>query len=199
MSQDILIAGVGGQGTVLASRLIAAAAMAEDQFVRTAETIGMAQRGGSVVSHVRIDAENRSPLIPQGKADLIIAFEPAEAARSLHRLALGGRCIVNTKAIYPITVTLSGAPYDMDAITGYIRQQAPGSVFLDASALAAACGGEKALNIVLIGAAIGYGFLPIQLEKMAGVIKNTVAPRFTEMNLKALHSGYAAAKGGHNE
>ncbi len=77
MAQDILITGVGGQGTVLASRLIAACAMAEGQFVRTAETIGMAQRGGSVVSHVRIGAADRSPLIPLGGADLIIAFEPA--------------------------------------------------------------------------------------------------------------------------
>ena len=134
MRQDILIAGVGGQGTVLASRLIAAAAMAQGAFVRTAETIGMAQRGGSVVSHVRITAEELSPLIPLAKADLIIAFEPAEAVRSLERLAPGGRCIVNTKPIYPISVTLQGASYPLAEIQSHIQKQAPDSFFLDASA-----------------------------------------------------------------
>ena len=198
MRQDILIAGVGGQGTVLASRLIAAAAMAQGAFVRTAETIGMAQRGGSVVSHVRIAAEELSPLIPLAKADLIIAFEPAEAVRSLERLAPGGRCIVNTKPIYPISVTLQGASYPLAEIQSHIQKQAPDSFFLDASALAQKAGGEKALNIVLLGAAIGFGLLPISLEQMADTIAQTVPTRFQEMNQRALQAGFAAAQGGIN-
>lgn len=198
MRQDILIAGVGGQGTVLASRLIAAAAMAQGAFVRTAETIGMAQRGGSVVSHVRIAAEELSPLIPLAKADLIIAFEPAEAVRSLERLAPGGRCIVNTKPIYPISVTLQGASYPLAEIQSHIQKQAPDSFFLDASALAQKAGGEKALNIVLLGAAIGFGLLPISLEQMADTIAQTVPTRFQEMNQRALQAGFAAAQGGNN-
>lgn len=198
MRQDILIAGVGGQGTVLASRLIAAAAMAQGAFVRTAETIGMAQRGGSVVSHVRITAEELSPLIPLAKADLIIAFEPAEAVRSLERLAPGGRCIVNTKPIYPISVTLQGASYPLAEIQSHIQKQAPDSFFLDASALAQKAGGEKALNIVLLGAAIGFGLLPISLEQMADTIAQTVPTRFQEMNQRALQAGFAAAQGGIN-
>lgn len=198
MRQDILIAGVGGQGTVLASRLIAAAAMAQGAFVRTAETIGMAQRGGSVVSHVRIAAEELSPLIPLAKADLIIAFEPAEAVRSLERLAPGGRCIVNTKPIYPISVTLQGASYPLAEIQSHIQKQAPDSFFLDASALAQKAGGEKALNIVLLGAAIGFGLLPISLKQMADTIAQTVPTRFQEMNQRALQTGFAAAQGGIN-
>lgn len=198
MRQDILIAGVGGQGTVLASRLIAAAAMAQGAFVRTAETIGMAQRGGSVVSHVRITAEELSPLIPLAKADLIIAFEPAEAVRSLERLAPGGRCIVNTKPIYPISVTLQGASYPLAEIQSHIQKQAPDSFFLDASALAQKAGGEKALNIVLLGAAIGFGLLPISLKQMADTIAQTVPTRFQEMNQRALQAGFAAAQGGNN-
>ena len=196
MKQDILIAGVGGQGTVLASRLIAAAAMAQGSFVRTAETIGMAQRGGSVVSHVRIGAEELSPLIPFEKADLIIAFEPAEAARSLERLAPSGRCIVNTKPIYPISVTLQGAPYPLTEIQNHIQQKASDSFFLDASAIAQKAGGEKALNIVLLGAAIGFGLLPISLEQMADTVAQTVPVRFQEMNERALQAGFAAAQGG---
>lgn len=198
MRQDILIAGVGGQGTVLASRLIAAAAMEQGAFVRTAETIGMAQRGGSVVSHVRIAAEELSPLIPLAKAALIIAFEPAEAVRSLERLAPGGRCIVNTKPIYPISVTLQGASYPLAEIQSHIQKQAPDSFFLDASALAQKAGGEKALNIVLLGAAIGFGLLPISLKQMADTIAQTVPTRFQEMNQRALQTGFAAAQGGIN-
>lgn len=92
MNKDILICGVGGQGTVLASKLTASAAMREGNIVHSAETIGMAQRGGSVTSHVRIGDKAFSPLIPDGKADLILAFEPAEAVRNLHFLKIWWKC-----------------------------------------------------------------------------------------------------------
>ena len=91
MNKDILLCGVGGQGTVLASKLIAAAAMREGHTVHSAETIGMAQRGGSVTSHIRIGEDIGSPLIPFGAADMILAFEPAEAVRNLHYLKPGER------------------------------------------------------------------------------------------------------------
>ena len=91
MKCDVLIAGVGGQGTILASKLIARSAMEDGLFVRSSETIGMAQRGGSVVSHVRVDCEEGSSVIPLHTADLLLAFEPAEAARHLNRLKKGGK------------------------------------------------------------------------------------------------------------
>ena len=105
---NILLAGVGGQGTVLASKLLARAAMDAGLNVRTAETIGMAQRGGCVVSHVRTGDDIASPLVPKHTADVMIAFEPAEAVRCLDYLAPDGAVIVNKKAVMPITVNFGG-------------------------------------------------------------------------------------------
>lgn len=107
---NVLISGVGGQGTVLASKLIAAAAMAKELDVRTTETIGMAQRGGSVVSHVRIGQNINSPLIPQRAAHAVIGFEPAEAVRVLPYLSADGLMIVCDKAMKPVTSSLKGIP-----------------------------------------------------------------------------------------
>lgn len=112
MRKNCLLCGVGGQGVVLASKLIAYAALDKGMFVRTTETIGMAQRGGSVVSHVRMGEEIHSPMIPKGQADVILAFEPAEAVRSLPYLREGGMLIVNRKAVKPVTATLGGGQYD---------------------------------------------------------------------------------------
>ena len=111
MKKDILICGVGGQGTVLASKLIAAAAMEEGNTVHSAETIGMAQRGGSVTSHVRI-GEAYSPLIPKGKCDMILAFEPAEAVRNLPYLKKDGLVIVSSAPVKPTTESLHETGYD---------------------------------------------------------------------------------------
>ena len=96
MNKNCLLCGVGGQGTVLASRLIAQAAMERGHFARTTETIGMAQRGGCVVSHVRIGEECQSPLIPLGKADILVGFEPGEAVRCLPSLAPGAASAINS-------------------------------------------------------------------------------------------------------
>ncbi|MDR0324210.1 MAG: 2-oxoacid:acceptor oxidoreductase family protein, partial [Treponema sp.] len=111
MTFNCLIAGVGGQGTVLASKLIAAAAMKSGFSVRTTETIGMAQRGGSVVSHVRIGDDIFSPLIPVGRADALVAFEPGEAVRQLPFLKDGGVLIVSDTAIKPVAA-LQGSSFD---------------------------------------------------------------------------------------
>ena len=103
MNKNCLLCGVGGQGVVLASKLIAYAAMDKGMDVRTSETIGMAQRGGSVVSHVRMGTKIHSPMIPKGCADVIMAFEPAEAVRCLPYLKEGGVAVVNQKAVQPLT------------------------------------------------------------------------------------------------
>ena len=105
MMKSFILAGVGGQGTVLASKLIAKAAMARGECVRTAETIGMAQRGGSVVSHVRVGASH-SPMVPLGGADAVIGFEPAEAVRALPYLKAGGTVVCATSAVKPVTASL---------------------------------------------------------------------------------------------
>ena len=190
MRYDILIAGVGGQGTILSSRLLAEAAQIEHQFVRTGETIGMSQRGGSVVSHVRIDSREVSPYIPLGGADLLIAFEMAEAARSLSRLKPEGKLLVSTKRLDPVTVTLGGMAYDEEAI----KKALAGALFIDGYALAEQAGSAKAVNVVLLGAALGAGMLPFSKESVLGAIDRQVKEKFREMNYTALELGYNYAK-----
>ena len=132
MNKDILICGVGGQGTVLASKLTASAAMREGNIVHSAETIGMAQRGGSVTSHVRIGDKAFSPLIPDGKADLILAFEPAEAVRNLHFLKIGGSVIVNSHPVKPITESLNDTGYDGTKMIEFLKSHKVKTCVVDA-------------------------------------------------------------------
>lgn len=194
MKYDILIAGVGGQGTVLSSRLLAAAAIEAGYFTRTSETIGMSQRGGSVVSHVRIGSKESSPIIPIGKSDLLIGFELAEAARNLSRLSPTGKCIVNLQVIKPVTVSLGGASYNTDEITEYIKSTAPGVVFVDGYSLAENAGSIKAVNVVLLGAAVASGFLPFSKEEVESVIAQNIPKKFLDINLKAFKTGYEFKK-----
>ena len=119
--KDILLAGVGGQGTVLASKILARCAIARGEAAHTAETIGMAQRGGCVTSHVRI-GECSAPLIARGCADAIIAFEPAEAVRALPYLKKDGAVIVNTAAVKPVTDTLASTGYEGEKMVEYSRE-----------------------------------------------------------------------------
>ena len=114
MAKNILICGVGGQGTVLAAKVISQAAVSTGQKVVSAETIGMAQRGGSVTSHVRIGDEVFSPLIPNGQADLIIAFEASEAVRNIDFLKKNGTVVVNAKIVQPTTASLTGKIFEAD-------------------------------------------------------------------------------------
>ena len=122
MNKNIVLCGVGGQGTVLASKLIAAAAMKKGISVMSAETIGMAQRGGSVFSHIRLGEHLHSPMIAKGTADIIIGFEPAEAVRMLPYLKEHGQVIVSSHAIMPVTSTLSGADYNGKEMILYLKK-----------------------------------------------------------------------------
>lgn len=193
--KNCLLAGVGGQGTVLASRLIAQAAMERGEFARTAETIGMAQRGGCVVSHVRIGTGAFSPLIPKGEADLLLAFEPGEAVRCLEYLHPQGTAVAAVKAVQPVTATL-GATYDGGAMLAYLRENAARLFLLDGEAVCAACGSPKVLNTALLGAAIGADALGVSLEEMERTIRAKVPERFLNMNLKALRLGHDAVRAG---
>ena len=186
MGYDILIAGVGGQGTILASRLLANAAMVADRFVRTGETIGMAQRGGSVVSHVRINSREVSPYIPFGSADLLLSFEYAEAARNANRLKPDGRMLVNTQRVYPTTVTSGGAIYDEEKMAPYID----GALMVDGYHLAQRAGSVKSINVVLLGAAL----LPLTKDDMREAIRQSVRETFWELNFNALEMGCEYAR-----
>lgn len=185
--KNCLLAGVGGQGTVFASRLIAQAAMARGEFARTAETIGMAQRGGCVVSHVRLGENTFSPLIPLGQADVILGFEPGEAVRCLPYLREGGVVVSAVKAVQPVTATL-GLAYDGDAMPAFLAAHAK-RLLVDTEAVTAACGTPKVLNVALLGAAIKAGVLGITTEEMQSAIRAMANPKFVDLNLKALVLG----------
>lgn len=186
MSESIVLCGVGGQGTVLASKLLAAAAMDRGMPVKTAETIGMAQRGGSVFSHVRLGDGAASPLIGRGRADLIIAFEPAEAVRQLAYLRPGGTVVVSDRAIVPASALVGGPAYDVEAVMVYLRKEVANLVVVDAAAAAHDLGSAKCLNVVLLGAAVRSGALSLTTDDIAKAIKRLVPERFQELNARAL-------------
>ena len=187
MSDSIVLCGVGGQGTILASKLLAAAAMSKGLPVKTAETIGMAQRGGSVFSHVRIGDGAVSPLIGRGRADLIIAFEPAEAVRQLPFLREGGTVVVSTRPIIPVSATIGGPAYDLAAVMAYLREQVGEKlVVVDADAAAEALGSAKCLNVVLLGAAVRTGVLALTADDVRSAIAARLPERFHELNFRAL-------------
>lgn len=194
--RNVLLTGVGGQGTVLAAKVLAQAAQAKGWQVRTAETIGMAQRGGSVVSHVRMGDNGEeviAPLVAKGAADMIIAFEPAEAARVLPYLAPDGVMVSATTSIQPITAALSSEPYLAKAtVTSLekrlnVRAGEPARfVLVDDEAVLSQVGNRKALNTVLLAFALKTGHLPLSLDDLRDAIRACVKPRFVELNLAAI-------------
>lgn len=194
--RNVLLTGVGGQGTVLAAKVLAQAAQAKGWQVRTAETIGMAQRGGSVVSHVRMGDNGEeviAPLVTKGTADMIIAFEPAEAARVLPYLAPDGVMVSATTSIQPITAALSPEPYLAKATVASlderlnVRVSVPARfVLVDDEAVLSQVGNRKALNTVLLAFALKTGHLPLSLDDLRDAIRACVKPRFVELNLAAI-------------
>ena len=186
MQTNILICGVGGQGIVLTSKLIAAAAMASGMPVMSAETIGMAQKGGSVFSFLRVGEGLHCPMFAQGCADILIAFEPAEAVRMLPYLKKGGRIIVNTHTIMPVTATLKGSDYTGREMLGYLAEQDAELTLIDGEKACADIGSPRALNMVMLGQAVQSGVLPFDLAEIEDVMKKTVKPQFVDMNSKAL-------------
>lgn len=192
---NILLCGVGGQGTVLASKLIAFAAMEKGMQVRSAETIGMAQRGGSVVSHVRIGDQIHSPLLPKGSADVIIAFEPAEAVRCISYLKKNGTIIVNQKAVRPVTASLQGTYTDSSEMLEYLKANAGQVTVIDGDAYCEACGSSKVLNIVLLAAASGSGALEITVEELKSAICKRLLEKLHSLNLKAVDLVQTAGDG----
>ncbi|MEE0777164.1 MAG: indolepyruvate oxidoreductase subunit beta [Bacillota bacterium] len=186
MTNNCLLCGVGGQGTVLASKLIAFAAMEKSQNVRTAETIGMAQRGGCVVSHTRIGDVIHSPLIPKGDADILIGFEPGEALRCLPYLKKDGVAVVNTKAVQPVTASLSGGSYCGEDMLTALKAKVKELILIDGEEICNQCGSPKVLNLALLGAAAASGRLGITVEELEEAIRKRIPPKFQEMNLKAV-------------
>ena len=192
MNKDILICGVGGQGTVLASKIIAASAMEEGNPVHSAETIGMAQRGGSVTSHVRIGGEARAPMIPFGGADMILAFEPGEAVRNLRYLRKDGIAVVNTAATKPVTESLRDTGYDGSEMTAYLRNKCS-CIFVDAEQVCRPFGSTRFLNVIMLGVAAGSGRLGLRAETLLKQLEQRVPPKYLEVNKQAFLAGVETA------
>ena len=186
MQSNILICGVGGQGIVLTSKLIAATAMEHDIPVMSAETIGMAQKGGSVFSFLRLGDDIYCPMFPEKTADIIIGFEPAEAVRMLPYLKDGGQVVVNTHPIMPVTATLKGSSYTGTEMTEYLQRNVKDLLLVDGTKACEELGSPKVLNMIMLGASVRNGVLPFTVDDIEETMKKTVKPQFVELNSKAL-------------
>lgn len=188
---NIMIAGVGGQGSLLASRILGSLAIAKGFDVKVSEVHGMAQRGGSVVTYVRYSGTKvASPVICEGEADFLICFEQLEAARWLTYMKPNGVLITNTQSILPMPVISGAEEYPTDIINN-ICKKGINVIALDALKLAAEAGSEKAVNVVLIGAFAR--FCEFGRDEVEQCIKQCVPPKFLQINMKAFELGYNAA------
>lgn len=185
MKTDIILAGVGGQGILSIASILGEAALRENLFLKQAETHGMSQRGGAVVSHLRISSQEiAADLIPLGKADIILSVEPMEALRYLPSLVPGGYIVTNTTPF----INVSNYP-DVDEVMAEIKKQ-PHYVAVDADKIAADAGSKRAMNMVMLGAATP--FVDIEPEKIEEGISRVFykkGEKVVEMNLKAFNAG----------
>lgn len=185
-TKNIMIVGVGGQGTLLASRILGNAVIEMGYDVKVSEVHGMSQRGGSVVTYVKFGEKVYSPIIDKGEADIILAFELLEAYRALPFLKKGGRMIVNNQKMNPLPVIIGAAEYPkniVDKLSATVD-----TTSCDALSLAKQAGSIKAVNVVLIGLMAKSTDIPYDVWKK--VIENTVPPKFLEINQKAFDLGY---------
>ena len=184
--KKIMIVGVGGQGTLLASRILGNTVINEGYDVKVSEVHGMSQRGGSVVTYVKYGEKVYSPIIDKGEADVILAFELLEAYRALPFLKKGGKMIVNTQKVDPMPVIIGASEYPKD-IESKLSSVAD-TVAIDALSLAREAGNAKAVNVVLMGVLAKTSEIPY--ENWVETIKTTVPPKFLDINLKAFELGY---------
>ncbi|MCM1488604.1 MAG: indolepyruvate oxidoreductase subunit beta [Firmicutes bacterium] len=186
-TKSVMIVGVGGQGSLLASRLLGTLLLDEGYDVKVSEVHGMSQRGGSVVTYVRFGSKVCSPVISKGEADFIVSFEKLEAARYISCLKKDGKIIVNRQEIAPMPVIIGDAEYP-EGILDELRSK---GVFVDeinALELASEAGSAKAVNIVLMGRLAKY--FDIDKSKWISTVKQLVKPQFKEINEKAFELGY---------
>ncbi len=184
---NLMIVGVGGQGSLLASKLLGRLLVDEGLDVKVSEVHGMSQRGGSVVTYVRYGEKVYSPVVADGEADFIISFEKLEGARYVSRLKEGGKIIVNTQQIDPMPVVIGAAEYPETILEDLSAKGIAIDAF-DALALAEEAGSSRAVNIVLMGRLAKY--LDIPYEKWMDAIAKSVKPQFVEINKKAFDLGY---------
>lgn len=187
---NCLVVGVGGQGILFASKLIATAARNAGFRTITSETIGMSQRGGSVASHIRIGEHAFSPLIPSHKADLIIAFEPAEALRALSYSHAETVIVSATSGMQPVSAALKGVVYKPEAALEALEANQKHVFRIDDQSLLSEIGNERMLNVTLVGAALATGSLEIGISEAREALSSISPARFRELNNHALDVGF---------
>jgi indolepyruvate ferredoxin oxidoreductase, beta subunit len=191
---DLLVTGVGGQGVVLASDIIGEAALMAGFDVKKTDTLGMAQRGGSVVSHVRIAAKVWSPLIREGAVDVLLAFEKLEGARWGHYLRPGGVAIVNSYEQPPHSVSLGHETYpDDEAIAAALKRRTDRVYFVDGTGRAQALGNPRTLNIYMLGCV--SVFAPLDIFTWQECIRQRLPEKIREINLTAFEMGRKEIEG----
>ena len=184
---NVLIVGVGGQGTLLASRVLGQYAILRGQDCKLSEVHGMSQRGGSVVTHVRIGDKIHSPVIWEGGADVVLAFEALEALRVKHYLKSDGALLVNDEEILPMPCITGAATYP-ENIKDTLKAAVKRTHFIKAQEMALAAGSEKATNVVMLGALCKI--LGFDYAIMREAVVKSVPPKFTELNVKAFDIGF---------
>ena len=194
MKIDVLMAGVGGQGIILASDALAEIGLKSGYDVKKSDSLGMAQRGGSVTSHVRLGEHVFSPMIKRGEADFLLAFERLEAARWADYLSPAGVAIVNDQAIPPLSMAGDALAYPgTQGVEGIIQEYTDESHFLPGLEIARELGNPQVLNVLLLG--FLSSFLDIDERTCVEVISQRVPPRFLDVNLKAFDRGRQEARG----
>ena len=189
---EVIICGVGGQGVVLMSELLGTAAVKGGIGVKGSEVLGMAQRGGSVFSNLRLGEDIYSPLTVEGKCDILLAVEPSEAIRNIQYLSSSSIVILNTTSVLPYTVFQGMSSYpEIDEILGKLNQVSEKVIALDASQIAREVGNIQTANVVMMGALFGTELLPISVDIAKEVVKNRVPAKAIDANLKAFDMGYA--------
>jgi len=190
----IVVVGVGGQGVLFASKVLAGAALMEEKNVVMSEIHGMAQRGGVVMCNICVGCIESS-LIGNAEADIIFAFEPMEAYRALPKANSGTRFVTSTSPLVPVGVSIGKEKYpDMEQMFAEIRTITPKLTVIDSDALALKAGSYVTANSVLLGALAGTPECPVSKDKLIAALKNALSPKTVEMNLKAFELGVEAAK-----
>mgnify|MGYP003574574223 CR=1 FL=1 len=193
-TKRLIIVAVGGQGNLLASKVLGEAALISDIPVKMSEIHGMAQRGGVVESAI-VFGDAQSTIISDGEADILLGFEPSETLRALNKCSKETVVITNTTPLPPFTVGIGIGTYpDMEELQRLIREKTNRLIAFDASGLAVQAGNPMSLNIVLLGALIQVGLLPLSAETIKQAIRTTTKQAFVETNIKAFELGFAAAE-----
>ena len=192
---NIIICGTGGQGVVLLSELLGGAAVRDGIALKGSEVLGMAQRGGSVFSNIRLGEDALAPLTPEGKVDVIIAVEPSEALRNIQYLTKGGVVVLNSQTVLPFTVFLGKSTYpSIQEIEKGLKKVTDKVITMDASALAQQAGSLQSANVVMLGALYGTGLVPMSVETAKAVILGRFKAKVGEINIKAFDLGYEAVQ-----